>query len=283
MSFSRANRTRKLCSGLAPCSMACPGVSLPGFHRLPALVVHVGDHRLHDQQRQKQREAEQHLIGGRGLRSERLPQKVQHHHDAQKRRDRHDRRRQQRHQRQQDDDLHRHAERGAVLTGRDAEERERFARRAPWLEAPRQGNTEYAAVSPPDLRCPARKASPPESIRRARMPAAVRSRPRAPGAACAAARATAAPGTRIRRAAALLPATRRQVPAAAAPTRWRRASSSTTATAAICWITSICIPSGQRRTRRPARQKSSRKSVMRTPSEFSITTISPEPQSTPPM
>src|SRR5450755_3920696 len=42
-------------------------------------------------------------------------------------------------------------------------------------------------------------------------------------------------------------------------------------------------PPGRQEIRRLAPQKSSRKSVMRTPSAFSITTISPEPQSTPPM
>ena len=101
------------------------GGQLPGLHRLPALVVHVGDHRLHDQHRQKQRQPEQHLIGRRGLRSQRLPQKVQHDGDAQKRRDRHDDRRQQRQQRQQNDDLHRHAQRRAVAFPADMPNREK--------------------------------------------------------------------------------------------------------------------------------------------------------------
>ena len=54
------------------------------------------------------------------------------------------------------------------------------------------------------LRCRGAESSPPASSRRARMPPAVRSRPHAPGAACAAGPAAAAPGISIRRAAALL-------------------------------------------------------------------------------
>ena len=129
------------------------GRQLPGFHRLPALVVHVGDHRLHDQDGQKQRQAHQHLIGRRGLRAQRLPQEVQHHRDAQKRRDRHHHRRQQRQQRQQDDDLHRHAERGAVLSGRYAEKGEGFGRRRHGRKRRGQTAPGCAAVSLAGLRC----------------------------------------------------------------------------------------------------------------------------------
>ena len=111
MSFSRAKRARKVLSGLDPSSKAWLAVSFPLIHRLPRVVIDLVRHRLQDQEREKHRQANQHLIGRRRLRSQRLPEKVQHDRDAEKRRDRHQGRRQQHHQRQRQRDLHGQAER----------------------------------------------------------------------------------------------------------------------------------------------------------------------------
>ena len=105
-------------------SHASLGADLAGLQRLPALMVDLLGHRLHHQQSEKQRQPHQHLIRGRGLRTQRLPQKVQHHHHAQERRDRHENRGQQSQHREQQDDLHGHAQRlaGFVLKERNAEQ-----------------------------------------------------------------------------------------------------------------------------------------------------------------
>ncbi len=73
-------------------------------------MIHFRDNRLHDQQREKERQPDQHLIGRCGLGSERLPQEMEHDGDPQKRGHGHNDRRKNREQREQHDDLHRHAQ-----------------------------------------------------------------------------------------------------------------------------------------------------------------------------
>src|SRR5207245_1855783 len=52
---------------------------LSALERLPTLAVDVCHHRLHDQHCKEKRQADQHLIGGRPLGSEGLPEKMQYH------------------------------------------------------------------------------------------------------------------------------------------------------------------------------------------------------------
>ncbi len=108
-----------LVHGLLRCDLA-------GLHRLPPLVVHIRGDRLHNDDGQEKRQPQQHLVGRRGLRSQRLPQEMEHHGDAQERRDTHDGCGKQRHQCQQNDDLHGNADAGTAFSGRYAEEREGF-------------------------------------------------------------------------------------------------------------------------------------------------------------
>src|SRR5579863_293300 len=71
---------------------------LPGrvasLQRLPSFVIHVRRNRLHDHYCQKERQANEDLIGWRSLSAEGLPEEMKNHSDAQKWRDGHDHSRQ---------------------------------------------------------------------------------------------------------------------------------------------------------------------------------------------
>ena len=256
--------------------MACCAVSLPVLHRLPALVVHVGGDRLHDHDGQEQGQPQEQLVGWRVLRSERLPQKVQNHGNAQEGSDRHDRRGQQRHQRQQNHDLHRHAE-APVLSRRDAEQRERVGagrRRRQRRRSERQpAGRPHRAIS-----------RGPSNSRHGKL--SISAQPDGDDATSKPRLAHADQVDRVLRPqrqalhafqlAAARPSERQYAGKPPPPQKPKHGAQQ--------------AQNSRHRRRflssRPCRSApydSSRKSVMRTPSTLSITTISPDPQSTPPM
>jgi len=106
MSFSRAKRARNWPQRLGCLRHRLFGGKFATLQRLPAAVIHLRRHGLHDEDGEKKRQPQQDLVGGRGLRPQRLPQEVQHHGDPQEGRDGHYGGGQQGHQGEQYDHLH---------------------------------------------------------------------------------------------------------------------------------------------------------------------------------